>query len=122
MRDGNRESQKKADPEKKRRRARERYRKNREKLCERQRQKRRENSEAVRKRDREYYQKNREWLVEKAREKRGSKKIDDNDDYADLIPIDEYDVFRSWAVITSWEYAAHFNRKTGLEYPEEKEN
>ena len=45
-----------------------------------------------------------------------------SDDYSDLLPVNEHDWFRSWAVITSWEYAAHFNRKTGLEYPEEKEN
>jgi hypothetical protein len=46
----------------------------------------------------------------------------ESDDYSDLLPANEHDWFRSWAVITSWEYAAHFNRKTGLEYPEEKEN
>lgn len=122
MRAAKRESYKKADPEKRRRMARKYYHKNREKLCALQRQKRAENAEAFRKRKREYYQKNRDWLLEKERERRGSKKIDDDDDYSDLLPIDEYDTFRSWAVITSWEYAAHFNRKTGLEYPEEKEN
>ena len=100
-----REWQKKADPEKRRRMAREYYQKNREKLCEQQRKKRAENAEAARKRDREYYQKNREWLLEKERERRGSKKIDD-DDYSDLYPLDERSFgFRSWAAITSAEYA-----------------
>jgi hypothetical protein len=46
----------------------------------------------------------------------------ESDDYSDLLPANEHDWYRSWAVITSWEYAAHFNRKTGMEYPEEKEN
>lgn len=122
FRAGTRESQKKADPEKRRRKAREYYQKNREKICERQRQKHAENADSDRKRKREYYQKNRAWLLEKERERRGSKKIDDDDDYSDLVPIGEYDTFRSWAVITSAEYAAYFNRKTGIEYPEETEN
>jgi hypothetical protein len=106
------EYEKRANPEKRRQRARKYYQKNREKLCEMQRQKRAENAEAFRKRDREYYQKNRAWLLEKERERNGSKKIDD-DDYSDLVPIDERCFgFRSWAVITSSEYAAYFNRKT----------
>jgi hypothetical protein len=118
----NRESHKKADPEKKRQWARNYYHNNREKLCERQSKKRSENVEEARKRKREWYWKNRAWLLEKERERRGSKKIDDDDDYSELIPIDERSVgFRSWAVITSSEYAAYFNRKTGLEYPEETE-
>lgn len=118
----NKEYEKRADPEKRRQRARKYYKKNREKLCERQRQRHAENAESYRKRKKEYYRKNRAWILEKERERRGSKKIDDDDDYTDLLPIDEYDTFRSWAVITSAEYAAYFNRKTGLEYPEEKEN
>jgi len=98
---------KKADPEKRRRKAREYYQKNREKLCEQQRKKRAENAEAARKRKREWYCKNRAWLLERERERRGSKKIDDDDDYSDLYPLDERRFgFRSWAVITSIEYAA----------------
>ena len=112
----------KSRPRKKRQWARNYYQKNREQLCERERKKRAENAEAARKRKREWYWKNRAWLLEKERERRGSKKIDDDDDYSELYPLDERSVgFRSWAVITSSEYAAYINRKTGLEYPEETE-
>lgn len=97
----------KKHPEKRRQRAKKYYHKNREKLCERERQKRAENVEEARKRKREWYWKNRAWLLERERERRGSKKIDDDDDYSELYPLDERSFgFRSWAVITSSEYAA----------------
>lgn len=43
----------------------------------------------------------------------------ESDDYTDLLPANEHDWFRSWAVITSAEYGAHFGRETGLKYPDE---
>jgi len=103
-----RESKKRADPEKRRRMAREYYQKNREKRRRIARERYHKNREKIKEYGREYYQKNREWILEKEREKRGSKKIDDDDDidYTDLTPLDERSFgFRSWAVITSAEYA-----------------
>ena len=103
---------KKADPEKRRQRVRKYYQKNRqknkEKLAEKNREYYQQNKDKINERSREYYQKNRAWLLEKERERRGSKKIDDDSDidYTDLYPLDERSFgFRSWAVITSTEYA-----------------
>ena len=103
---------KKADPEKKRQLARKQYHKNREKnkekLAEQRREYYKKNKEKLAEQQREYYKKNRAWLVEKERERRGSKKIDDDNDidYTDMYPLDERSFgFRSWAVITSTEYA-----------------
>lgn len=97
-----------------------RYRKHREKILQKNREnykKRKErNGEEIKTYKRDWQRKYRERIYE---EKRLALK---SDDYSDLLPVNEHDWFRSWAVITSSEYAAHFNRKTGLEYPEEKEN
>jgi len=59
-----------------------------------------EQKESRRKKVREWYNKN------KKKYNSGRKKISDADDYSDLLPITERDIgFRSWAVITSTEYA-----------------
>ena len=117
LRAANKESQKNADAKTKRKMYREGRREHRELILEQQKQKRRDNPEAARKRYREYYQKNRGCLVERARERRGSKKIDDDDSYSDLTPVDKYDTFRAWAVITSSEYSAvmHHNIPNEME-------
>lgn len=109
--------------------------KNREMVATRQRERYYKDIEKARGRSREYYKKTKEAKKEQVREykrnwqRRHRTKLRaekmrpfESDDYSDLLPVDEHDWFRSWAVITSWEYAAHFNRKTGLEYPEEKED
>ena len=110
-------------------------RKNKGAISEAERRRYNNNIEEVRERRREAYRKRKNERGESVREymrnwqrKRRAKiraekiKPFESDDYSDLLPANEHDWFRSWAVITSWEYAAHFNRKTGLEYPEEKEN
>ena len=106
--------------------AREYYQKNREKRRRIARERYHKNREKIKEYGREYYQKNREWILEKEREKRGSKKIDDDDDidYTDLTPLDERSFgFRSWAVITSAEYAKELTAwQIADMMEEEKEN
>lgn len=110
-------------------------RKNKESIAESERLRYDKNVEKRREQNRESYRRMKERLGERVREyKRNMQRKYrarlraekmrpfESDDYSDLLPVNEHDWFRSWAVITSWEYAAHFNRKTGLEYPEEKEN
>ena len=109
--------------------------KNKESIAESERLRYNKNLEKRREQNRESYRRMKERLGERVREyKRNMQRKYrarlraekmrpfESDDYSDLLPVNEHDWFRSWAVITSWEYAAHFNRKTGLEYPEEKEN
>ena len=100
---GNRESQKRVSPEIRRERARKSYSRRREKILERNRQHKKTNKERVEKKAREYYEKNRQYIIEKQRERDGSIKMDE-DNYADLVPMDGVDTFRAWAVITSGEY------------------
>ena len=109
--------------------------KNKESIAESERLRYDKNVEKRREQNRESYRRMKERLGERVREYkrnmqrkyrarlRAEKMLPfESEDYSDLLPANEHDWFRSWAVITSWEYAAHFNRKTGLEYPEEKEN
>ena len=109
--------------------------KNKESIAESERLRYDKNLEKRREQNRESYRRMKERLGERVREyKRNMQRKYrarlraekmrpfESDDYSDLLPVNEHDWFRSWAVITSWEYAAHFNRKTGLEYPEETEN
>jgi len=101
-------------------RQRERYHKDIEKSRGQSRAQYKKTKEAKKERVREY---KRNWQRRYRTKLRAEKMLPfESEDYSDLLPANEHDWFRSWAVITSWEYAAHFNRKTGLEYPEEKEN